>query len=93
MEPASKQTTLATLVTTLASVSEKDLDNIIAVLENVKQRNSGETASSEMKAKHGLKAAMVMKTNNSERGKKTKQASKSGALRRPLNSFMAFRSK
>jgi len=90
---ATSQATLATVVNTLANVSNEDLKRIIGVLQTVQQRNATGAAAAEMKTGSGVKKAKAGKTRGSEHGKKAKQAVTAGAPKRPLNSFMAYRSK
>lgn len=93
MDAASPQATMiANALTTLANVSGEDLGRMIEALQAVQQRNALEEAGAAMKTNNGVKKAKAGKTHDSKHGKKDKQAVAAGALKRPLNSFMAFRS-
>lgn len=73
----------------LATCSPEHVEQIIKVIQELPQRKISNPGSV-MKAKHGV---TVMKTGKKQRIKKTKQDGATGGPKRPLNSWMAFRSK
>jgi hypothetical protein len=82
------------LVNTFASASEEHVEEVIKALRALPQRMNAKGAATRMKAKHGLTSTKTIKKQRVEKPKQSHPAvASSKGPKRPLNSWMAYRSK